>query len=184
MALKSMIHKVQFQIADMDRHYYADHSLTVARHPSETDARMMVRLLAFALNADESLAFGRGVSTENEPDLWRKDLTGNIELWIQLGQPDEKTIRRACARADRVTLYTYSGQGAEIWWEQMAGKLATLDNLTVIDISPASVEALTELAAKNMTLNCMIEDGGVWMTDPDRGAVEVALEVLQEARTT
>ncbi|CAM3292478.1 YaeQ family protein [Halomonas lysinitropha] len=182
MALKSMIHKVQFQIADMDRHYYADHSLTVARHPSETDARMMVRLLAFALNADESLAFGRGVSTENEPDLWRKDLTGNIELWIQLGQPDEKTIRRACARADQVILYTYSGQGAEIWWDSLAGKLATLDNLTVVDISPLSVEALTELAAKSMTLNCMIEDGGVWMTDPHRGAVEVALEVLQEAR--
>ncbi|MDZ7852948.1 MAG: YaeQ family protein [Halomonas sp.] len=182
MALKSMIHKVQFQIADMDRHYYAEHSLTVARHPSETDARMMVRLLAFALNADESLAFGRGVSTENEPDLWHKNLTGDIEVWIQLGQPDEKTIRRACARADYVVLYTYSGQGAAIWWEQIAGKLATLDNLRVVDISPASVAALGDLVAKSMTLNCMIEDGGVWVTDPDRGAVEVETKVLKDTR--
>ncbi|MDR9440067.1 MAG: YaeQ family protein [Halomonas sp.] len=182
MALKATIHRVQLQIADMDRHYYAEHGLTVAQHPSETDERMMVRLLAFALNADETLAFGRGVSTEHEPDLWRKDLTGDIALWIQLGQPDEKSVRRACARADRVALYTYSGQGAAIWWEQMAGKLASLDNLRVVDISPASVEALSSLAAKSMTLNCMIEDGGVWMTEPDRGAVEVALEVLQDVR--
>lgn len=182
MALKSMIHKVQLQIADMDRHYYADHPLTVARHPSETDERMMVRLLAFALNADEALAFGRGVSTEKEPDLWRQDLTGDIELWIQLGQPDEKAIRRACGRADQVILYTYSGHGAAIWWEQIAGKLATLDNLRVVDISSASVEALSGLAAKSMTLNCMIEDGGVWVTDPDQEAVEVELEVLKDFR--
>lgn len=182
MALKATIHKVQLQIADMDRHYYADHPLTVARHPSETDERMMVRLLAFALNADETLAFGRGVSTENEPDLWRQDLTGDIELWIQLGQPDEKAIRRACGRADRVVVYTYSGQGAAIWWEQIAGKLATLDNLRVVDISPASVAALGDLAARSMTLSCMIEDGGVWVTHPDRGAVEVELEVLKDFR--
>lgn len=182
MALKAMIHKVHLQIADMDRHYYADHTLTVARHPSETDARMMVRLLAFALNADESLAFGRGVSTENEPDLWRKDLTGDIDLWIQLGQPDEKSVRRACARAGRVVLYTYSGQGAATWWNSLAGKFATLDNLTVVDISPISVEALSGLAAKSMTLSCLIEDGGVWLTSPERGAVEVELEVRQDAR--
>ena len=93
MALKATIHKVQLQIADMDRHYYADHALTVAQHPSETDERMMVRLLAFALNADASLTFGRGVSTEGEPDLWRKDLTDAIEVWIQLGQPDESSRR-------------------------------------------------------------------------------------------
>lgn len=183
MALKSRIHKVQFQIADMDRHYYADHTLTVARHPSETEARLMVRLLAFALNADESLAFGRGVSTENEPDLWRKGLIGDIELWIQLGQPDEKAVRRACARAGRVILYTYSGQGATIWWDSLAGKLATLDNLTVVDVSPESVEALAGLAAKSMALNCMIEDGAVWMTSPERGAVEVDLQVRQRARS-
>lgn len=182
MALKAMIHKVQFQIADMDRHYYADHTLTVARHPSETDERMMVRLLAFALHADESLAFGRGVSTEDEPDLWQKDLTGDIELWIQLGQPDEKAIRRACGRAGRVILYTYSGHGAAIWWEQIAGKCATLDNLAVVDIAPVAVQALASLAAKSMTLSCTVQDGEVWLTSPE-ASVEIELAVRKHPRT-
>lgn len=182
MALKATIHKVQLQLADMDRHYYADHALTVAQHPSETDERMMVRLLAFALNADASLAFGRGVSTEGEPDLWRKDLTDAIEVWIQLGQPDEKEIRRACGRARQVILYTYSGHGAAIWWEQIAGKCTSLDNLTVIDIAPASVQALAALTARSMTLNCLIQDGAVWITRPDQDAVEVEVAVLKAAR--
>ncbi|MDI5891966.1 YaeQ family protein [Halomonas rhizosphaerae] len=180
MALKATIHKVQLQIADMDRHYYADHALTVARHPSETDERMMVRLLAFALNADEALAFGRGVSTTDEPDLWRQDLTGTIDQWIQLGQPDEKAIRRACGRARQVIIYTYSGNGAAIWWEQIAGKLATLDNLTVVDIDPASVQALAALATKGMTLSAIMQDGGVWLTSPDN-SVEVHLTVRKSS---
>ncbi|MDI5984838.1 YaeQ family protein [Halomonas sp. M4R5S39] len=182
MALKATIHRVQFQIADMDRHYYADHALTVARHPSETDERMMVRLLAFALHANEALAFGRGVSTEDEPDLWQKDLTGAIDLWIQLGQPDEKAIRRACGRAGRVILYTYSGHGAELWWEQVAGKCAALDNLSVIDIPPASVQALASLAAKGMTLSCTVQDGEVRLTSPE-ASVEVELTVRKQPKT-
>ena len=115
MALKATIFKAQLQIADMDRHYYAEHALTLARHPSETDERMMVRLLAFALNADESLEFGKGLSNEDEPALWRKDLTGVIEHWIEVGLPDEKSLRKACGRATQVRLYTY-GRGAAKWW--------------------------------------------------------------------
>ncbi|APE32189.1 hypothetical protein BOX17_15250 [Halomonas aestuarii] len=180
MALKSTIHRVQLQVADMDRHYYAEHALTVAQHPSETDERMMVRLLAFALNADDALAFGRGVSTEDEPDLWIKDLTGAIDLWIQLGQPDEKSLRRACGRARHVILYLYSGHGARIWWDALAGRLAALDNLTVVDVAPATVQSLAGLAAKNMTLNATLQDGMVWIADGDQ-AVEVALEVLKAA---
>ncbi|MEQ6917423.1 YaeQ family protein [Halomonas aquatica] len=180
MALKAKIHRVQLQVADMDRHYYAEHAMTVAQHPSETEERMMVRLLAFALNADDDLAFGRGVSTEDEPDLWRKDLTGAIDLWIQLGQPDEKSIRRACGRARRVILYAYSGHGAAIWWESLAGKLAALDNLTVVGIAPETVQSLAGLAAKNMNLNATLQDGMVWLADPEQ-AVEVALEVLKQA---
>ncbi|MFY0988930.1 YaeQ family protein [Halomonas sp. C05BenzN] len=176
MALKATIHRVQLQIADMDRHYYGEHGLTVARHPSETDERMMVRLLAFARHANDALAFGRGVSTEDEPDIWQKDLTGAIELWIQLGQPDEKAVRRACSRAARVVIYTYSGHGAATWWEQMAGKLSAFDNLEVVDIAPQSVEKLAGLAAKTMMLNCNFEDGEVLVASPEQ-AVEVALTV-------
>ncbi|TLF53433.1 YaeQ family protein [Halomonas urmiana] len=180
MALKATIHRVQLQVADMDRHYYADHALTVAQHPSETDERMMVRLLAFALNADEALAFGRGVSTEDEPDLWRRDLTGEIEQWIQLGQPDEKSIRRACGRAGEVVLYTYSGHGAALWWDSLAGKLGTLDNLTVIAIAPETVQSLAGMAAKGMNLSATLQDDTVWLADGEQ-AVEVTLEVLKAA---
>ena len=121
---KATIFKAGLQIADLDRHYYGDHALTLARHPSETDERMMVRILAFALNADERLKFSKGLCVDDEPDLWRKDLTDDIELWIDLGQPDEKRIRKACARAERVTIYAYQPRAARIWWSQVAADLA------------------------------------------------------------
>ena len=117
MAVKATIFKAELQVNDMDRNYYQGHSLTIAQHPSETEARVMVRLLAFALNASESLTFGRGLSTDDEPDLWARDLTGQIELWIETGQPDEQRIRKACGRAGQVIVYTFSGRGAGIWWE-------------------------------------------------------------------
>ena len=152
MALKATICKAELHIADMERGYYGDHVLTVARHPSETDERMMVRLLAFALNAEESLAFGAGLSTDDEPDLWRKDLTGSIKTWIDVGLPDEKRIRKACGRADDVFVYSYGGQAAQLWWQQVGDKLARSHKLTVIDLPQAGTRALAGLAARNMQL--------------------------------
>ena len=113
MAIKATIFKTELQVSDMDRGYYRDHTLTLARHPSETDERMMVRLLAFALHADEALLFGRGLSTDDEPDLWQKDLTGAVELWIDVGLPTEKDIRKACGRARQVVVYCYGGRGVQ-----------------------------------------------------------------------
>ncbi|WP_404297519.1 YaeQ family protein [Halomonas sp.] len=183
MALKASIHKVQLQIADMDRHYYNEHSLTVARHPSETNERMMLRLLAFARHAHPDLAFGRGVSAEDEPDLWRRSLTGDIELWIQLGQPDEREIRRACGRARQVVLYTYGGQGSRLWWEPLANKLRSLSNLTVIDVDSQSVTELGRLAARGMELNATLQDGMMWLATPET-SVDVSVEIRQQASTT
>src|SRR5688572_27582816 len=131
MALKSTICKAHLQIADMDRNYYHDHALTIARHPSETDERMMVRLLAYALHADPALAFGKGLSTDDEPDLWRKDLTGVIEAWIDVGQPDEKRVRKACGRAEQVYVYTYGGHVSDLWWTHAGRRLDHTRNLTV-----------------------------------------------------
>ncbi len=165
MALKATIFKAELQIADMDRNYYHDHALTLARHPSETDERMMVRLLAFALNASDALTFGKGLSTDDEPDLWQKDLTGAIELWIDVGLPDEKRIRRACGRARQVLVYSYGGQGAAIWWDQNRDKLERNRNLTVISVPIAASQGLAKLAARNMQLNCTIQDGQVWLGD-------------------
>jgi uncharacterized protein YaeQ len=137
--------------------------LTVARHPSETDERMMVRVLAFAMHADEALAFGKGLSSEDEPDLWRKDLTGAIELWIEVGQPDEKRVRRACGRASQVVVLTYGGRVADMWWQQNGTALKRNDNLTVINLPAEESRALATLAERGMQLQCTLQDGELWL---------------------
>ena len=167
MALKSTVVKAELQISDMDRHYYASHNLTLAQHPSETDERLMVRLLAFALHADERLEFGRGLSQDDEPDLWRKAMTGEIEQWIDLGQPDESRIRKACGRSRHVVVVTYSGRSADIWWEKNASALQRNKNLSVIDIAADSVEQLVALMARGMRLNVMIQDEEVQVLGGD-----------------
>ncbi|MDP1537105.1 MAG: YaeQ family protein [Burkholderiales bacterium] len=182
MALNATIFKVNLTITDMDRGYYATHALVLARHPSETDERMMARLLAFALNAGEALTFGKGLSSEDEPDIWEKDLTGAIQLWIAVGLPDEKAVRRACGRAAQVRIYTY-GRGTERWWQDAQLALARPDNLTVIELPQAATQAMTALAQRNMQLQCTVQDGTVWLTDGAR-TVEIAPVVLNAARKT
>lgn len=181
MALKATICKAELHIADMERGYYHDHAVTVARHPSETDERMMVRLLAFALNADDTLAFGAGLSTDDEPDLWRKDLTGSIETWIDVGLPDEKRIRKACGRADAVFVYSYGGHAAQLWWQQVGYKLARSNRLTVIDLPQAGTRALAKLAARSMQLQITIQDGQVWMAD-ERESVQLDPRTILAAK--
>ncbi|MBE7421303.1 MAG: YaeQ family protein [Zoogloeaceae bacterium] len=165
MALKSTVFKAELQVSDLDRHYYATHALTLARHPSETDERMMARLLAFALFAGERLEFGRGLSAEDEPALWQKDLTGAIELWIEVGLPDERVVRRACGKAERVVVVCYGGRGADLWWGQNRDRLERLRNLTVMNLPAAASQALAALARRSMSLQCTIQDGQAWLTD-------------------
>jgi len=180
MALKSTIFKAEVQVTDLDRNYYASHGLTLARHPSETDERMMVRLLAFVLFASDALEFGKGISDESEPDLWQKDLTGEVELWIELGQPDERDIRRACGRARQVVLVTYGGAPADVWWSKISGKLAKLDNLRVINLVPAETQAMAGLVERTMSLQATIQDGAVMLAG-DAGLVEIHPVLLKEA---
>lgn len=180
MASNATIFKATVQISDMDRHYYQDHALTLARHPSETDERMMVRLLAFMLHAHEALAFGRGLSSEEEPALWHKDLTGAIEHWIEVGQPDEKSIRQACGRAKQVCIYTYGGRAADQWWEKNLSALERLNNLSVMNLPLDSSRALAALAQPSMQLQCTIQDGQIWMGDGSNSA-HVELTVLKGA---
>lgn len=172
MAIKSTIFKAELQIADMDRNYYHDHALTIAQHPSETDERMMVRLLAFALHADEALSFGKGLSADDEPDLWKKDLTGTIELWIDVGLPDEKLIRKACGRARQVIVYTYGGRGADIWWNQNSSKLERLNNLTVINLPETTSQGLATLVQRTMQLQMTVQDEEIWISD-DKFRIQV-----------
>lgn len=163
MALKATIFKANLQIADMDRQHYGEYALTVARHPSETDERMMVRLLAFALRADTNLVFGKGLSDAEEPDLWRKDLTGAIELWVEVGQPDEKRILKACGRASEVLVVAY-GSSAEIWWRGIEARLARARNLRVVRLPQAEVAPLAGAVERSMQFQCTIEDGELWLT--------------------
>jgi uncharacterized protein YaeQ len=163
MALKSTIFKAELEVSDLDRNHFATHSLTIARHPSETDERMMVRLLAFALNADEALEFGRGLSSEGEPDLVKRDLTGAIDLWIDVGLPDEREVRKAAGRAREVKVYLYGGRSAALWWSQNAQALERLSNASVIDVPESITDVLTPLAERNMRLQCTIQDSQVWL---------------------
>ena len=178
MALRATIYKADLQIADMDRHYYADHALTLARHPSETDERMMVRVLLYALAAEEGIAFTRGLSEVSEPEIWIKDLSGEIRLWIDLGQPDETRIRKACSRADQVWVACY-GSGCEVWWRQIADKLGRHDNLTVMQISAETSRELAGLATRSMRLQCMVQDGEITLSS-DEGSVAVQLTRLKQ----
>jgi len=173
MALKATIFKADLSVADIDRGVYRDHSLTIARHPSETDERMMVRLLAFALQADERLEFGRGLSAEDEPDLLRRDLTGSLEQWIEVGLPDEREVRKACGRAREVIVYAYGGRAATLWWDKVGPALSRQPALAVWEIPQEASEALAALTARTMALQFTVQDGHVLATD---GARTVAIE--------
>jgi len=177
MALKSTVFKAEVQVADLDRQHFGDYTLTLARHPSETDERMMIRLLAFILNASETLVFGRGLSTEDEADLWDLDATGSIERWIDVGLPDEKAIRRACNRSRHVVVLSYGGRGADIWWQQNAPKLTNQKNLRVLSLTANEGQALAALAERSMRLQCTVQDGVVWLGD-DRQHLELRPKIL------
>jgi len=174
-ASNATIFRIELNVADVDRGVYADHALTIARHPSETDERMMVRVLAFALHASERLEFGRGIGTADEPDLGERDLTGRIERWIDVGLPDERRVRKACGQAAHVSVVAYGGRTAERWWEKARDELARHANLEVIAIAPAATQALAALAAPRLSLQVLVQEGDVWATCGDE-RFAVALE--------
>lgn len=169
MAISATIYKAEINIADMDKHYYQRHEFTLAQHPSETALRMMIRLIAFTLNAHEQLTFTKGLSSDSEPDLWQKSLSDEIELWIDLGQPEEKRIRKACGRAKQVIIYTYNHRSAEPWWQQQAQQLARYKNLTIIHIDAENIESLVQ---RTMHLQCNIQDTELYIND-DNNAITV-----------
>ena len=173
MALKSTVYKVALTVADIDRDHYADYALTVAKHPSETDERMMLRVVVFALHAHERLELGKGVSSDEEPDLWRKDLTGVIEEWIELGQPDERAVMRACGRAGAVSVYAYGG-GALPWWKSVEEGLARAKNLSVRKLELGPAGELAAFADRTFAVQATIQDGQVLLSNDSRSlAVEV-----------
>jgi uncharacterized protein YaeQ len=161
MALRSTIFKATLSIADIDRGYYRDHVLRIAQHPSETEERMMVRILAFALHADDALEFGRGLSADDEPDLWQRDLTGLIVDWIDVGLPDVRDLRKASGRARNVHVLAYGGRAVDVWWSASQSELARLSALSVVEVPQEATWALAKLADRAMDLSFTIQDGHV-----------------------
>ncbi len=181
MAIKSTIYKANLQIADIDRQVYGDHTLTLALHPSETEQRLMVRLLAFALHvtsddARGTLQFARGLSDTDEPDLWQRDMTDQLIHWIEVGQPDERRMAKACGRAERVTVYCYHG-AAHIWWAGIETKVTRLRNLEVWRIEAEQSLALAALAQRSMQLQLTIQDAHIWVSDSTH-SVEITPQAL------
>jgi len=166
MAISATINKVSLNIADMDRYYYQTHEITAAQHPSETDFRFMMRMVAYAFNATENLSFTKGLSSDDEPEIWQKSLTGEIELWVDFGQLDDKRIRKACGRADQVIIYTYNEGKASVWWEQIKNKLDRYSNLSVVHI--VVKEGVESLVNRNMQLQCNIQDGEMYLGDDEQ----------------
>ncbi|MFU1605843.1 YaeQ family protein [Sulfitobacter pontiacus] len=167
MAQNSLIYKVELSVSDMDRHYYETHKLTVAKHPSETDERLMVRLLAFALNAHEHLEMTKGLSTDDEPDIWQKSLSDEIDVWVALGLPSEKIIRQSCNKSARVVIYSYGGKTAEVWWDKVRSSTARFDKLEVVNLAEHDTASLAKLASRAMKLGVHIQDGDVMVSVDD-----------------
>ena len=184
MALKATIHKALLQISDMDRHVYGEHNLTIARHPSETDERMMIRVLAFAMHlpADElrgRLEFSKGLSDVDEPELWQRDLTGDVVHWIELGQPDERRLRQASGRSERVTVLSYASS-TPVWWSGLENKLSRLPKLAVWQIPHEQSQALAAMAERSMQLQISIQDGSAYISSAS-SSVEIHPVALRRA---
>ncbi|AEC19519.1 hypothetical protein PT7_0979 [Pusillimonas sp. T7-7] len=175
MALRATIFKLELHVADMDRSYYGSHVLTLARHPSETDERMMLRVLAFALYANEDLSFTRGLSTTDEPSLWQKDLTGSILNWVELGHPDERRLLQAGGKSEQVVVFCYGGHASQVWWQGVQAGVARMRKLDVLSVEPAAVQALARLSQRNMTLHVTIQEG-VALVASDNDSVSVDVE--------
>lgn len=168
MAIKATIYKVTIHIADMDRGYYDELNLTIARHPSETDERMMVRIFVFALHAAEGLRFTEGIAAkEDEPDIWLKNLMGDVDLWIEVGLPDEKKIKKACNISEKVYVYPYAGRSVQTWWQPIAARLSKHNNLNVLALPQEVTKELANIAQRTMTLHFNVQDGQIWIGDSE-----------------
>ncbi|CAN1535126.1 YaeQ [Burkholderiaceae bacterium] len=181
MALRATIHKVELHISDADRNYYASHSLTLAKHPSETDERMMARVIAFSLQAQDNLVFSKGLSDTDEPDIWVKDLTDAIQLWIEIGQPEERRILKACGRSDQVIIFCYGGQTSKIWWQGIQHKVARAQNLRVIALPKEAIETLGKWVERGMTMHVNVEDGEM-LISTEQGQIDLSPELWHQTK--
>jgi uncharacterized protein YaeQ len=164
MALKSTIFKADVSISDMDRNYYHEHNLTIARHPSENDQRMMLRIIAFILNANEKLEFTKGLSEVEEPDLWQKSFSDEIEVWIELGLPSEQRVKKGCNQSQHMIILSYQDNSFEEWWKKEQHKLRQKSNLSLWTLPENLAEELAQATERNMQIQATVQDGQLWLT--------------------
>ncbi len=180
MALKATIFKAEISISDMDRNYYNDHNLTIARHPSENDERMMLRIIAFIVNAHERLEFTKGLSEDDVPDLWQKNFADEIERWIELGQPSEQRIKKGCNQSQQMLIYAYADNSFDAWWKKEQHKLRTRKNLSVFTLPEALATTLANAVTRTMHMQVSIQDGQIWLTLEDNDASELIEVVIEQ----
>lgn len=176
MALKATIYKATINISDLDNHYYDELNLTIAQHPSESDKRMMVRLVAYILNVQERLEFTKGLSEESEPEIWLKNYTDDIEIWIELGRPDDARLRKASHKSQKVIVYSYDDNVSSIWWKSIASKVRDYKNLEIFSINDEQVAGLESMVGRTMQLQATIEDGQLWLSNDSHSQL---VEVIQ-----
>lgn len=179
MALKPTIYKANVTLSDIDRHHYDDLQLTIAQHPSETLERMMVRLLVFCLNASAELGFTRGLSTPEEPDLWQRSLDGQIEHWIEVGQPEPDRVKKGANQAKRVSVYVF-GKSADTWWQLNSASMQALPRVSVFKFAWADIQSLSQLASRTMDLSVSITECTLYVTAGEQ-TVEVPVSTLLTA---
>ena len=139
MALKPTIYKLRISLSDLNRDYYDTLNLTIAQHPSETLERMMARVLAFCINAQEHLAFTKGISAVEEPDIWARTLDDQISLWIDVGEPAVDRVKKATRLARVVKVYSFNSK-SDVWWDQAQAKFKQL-NVSVLRFDWQSIQA-------------------------------------------
>lgn len=179
MALKATIFKIKLSLSNLDIHFYEDFNLTLARHPSENNLRMMARLMAFILNAqEENLAFTKGMSSDSEPDLWRINHDGSVDLWIELGHLDERRIRQAASKAKKFKIYTYQGNQSLQWFSSIESTLSRFNNLTITHLTLPDEHDLEDLIERGMSISCTIEDGEIWLAT-ETFRISVGFKILK-----
>ncbi len=175
MALKPTIYKFKVAISDFSQNYFDELDLTLAQHPSETLERMMARVLAYCLNAQEQLVFCKGLSTNDEPDIWLKNLQGDIELWIEVGEPSPERIKKACRRAKRVKVYPFNSK-ASTWWSQESAGFRSL-SATVECFPWEEIKQSAEFIERTNTLMLSINENTLDLC-LNEGLVTIEIEPL------
>lgn len=175
MALSSSIYRADIDLSNLNTHQYENYNLTMAKHPSESESRMMFRLLAYLYCAHEDLAFTKGLSAQDEPEIWQKDFAGDIVQWIELGLPDLKRIRQASGKSKSVKIFTHHQSKSEDWWSKIKGSLIRNDKVEVYHLNLVEEFDLEDLVSKSMKLSCVIEDGVMHLSNDDlRIGIEVS----------